>query len=43
MCRRFASLHIAHWRDAKRNGLPKSAARSRQTALWWLSQARAKA
>lgn len=40
MCRRFALQHIGYWRDAKAKGLPKTAAMSRQTALWWLARAR---
>lgn len=38
MCRRFADLHIAHWRQAL--GLPKSRARSRRVALYWIALAK---
>lgn len=40
MCRRFALQHIGYWRDAKRKGLPKTAAENRAAALWWLAQAK---
>lgn len=40
MCRRFAALHISGWRDARRKGLPKTAAQERKAALWWLAQAK---
>lgn len=42
MCRRFAVQHIRYWQDARRKGLPKTAAASRQSALWWLSKAKGK-
>ena len=37
MCREFARLHIAHWRESKAKGLRKSAARSRALAMSWLA------
>lgn len=40
MCRRFALQHIGYWRDAKRKGLPKTAAENRAAALWWLAKAK---
>ncbi len=40
MCRRFAVQHIGYWRDAKRKGLRKTAARERRAALWWLAQSK---
>lgn len=42
MCIRFARQHIEYWRDAKRQGLPKTAAQSRSVALWWLAKAKGK-
>lgn len=42
MARRFAALHIAHWRDCKAKGLPRSAADARRKALAWLSATKGK-
>lgn len=39
-CREMARLSIAHWRSSKREQLPKSTARNRAAALWWLAQAK---
>ena len=38
MARRFAALHIAHWRAAR--GLPKARAASRALALSWIAAAK---
>lgn len=38
MARRFAALHVAHWRKAQ--GLPKARAHARTLALWWISKAK---
>lgn len=35
MCRRFAELHIAHWRTITS---PAVKAESRRKALWWLAR-----
>lgn len=35
MARRFALLHIAHWRDAR--GLPRARAVARRQALGWIA------
>ncbi len=38
MARRFALLHISHWRANR--GLPKARAFARTEALWWLAAAK---
>jgi hypothetical protein len=38
--RSLARQHIEYWREAKRDGLPKTAAWSRSQALRYLAEAR---
>jgi len=40
MCRRFAELAIAHWRQSI--GLPRNRARNRRDALRWIALAKGK-
>lgn len=40
MARRFAMLHIAHWREAKAKGLRRRAHEARVDALWWVAAAK---
>ena len=40
MARRFAILHISHWRNAR--GLPKTRKHARLQALWWIAAAKGK-
>lgn len=40
MARRFAALHIAHWRECKAKRLPRTAGEARRSALVWLAVAK---